>query len=141
VAGRDGRHSEQLRALSEDLGLEGRVRLLGARDDVADLLVAADVFAFPSRWEGAGGAMLEAMALRCPVVATDLPTLREAAGDTAVYCPVGDPSALAHALASALSDPARTAERARRAEALFDEKYSMAAVTRGMLDFYERALG
>ena len=57
-----GRRRRELEDLSERSGLGDGVRLLGHRDDVPDLLAAADVFAFPSLYEGLGGAVIEAMA-------------------------------------------------------------------------------
>src|SRR5262249_30506908 len=63
----------ELRPLVEErvvaLGLQERVRLLGCRDDIPDLLRAADVFAFSSLWEAMGRAMVEAMLLGRAVVA------------------------------------------------------------------------
>ncbi len=91
-----------------------------------DLLVAADVFAFPSRWEGAAGAMLEAMALRCPIVASDLPTLRETVDDTAArFVPPEDPAALAAALRDAVTDRDSARQRAHVAEAVFNDGFAM----------------
>lgn len=52
--------------------LEGRVRLLGARDDVPDILSAFDVFVFPSKWEGLGISLLEAQAAGLPCVISDV---------------------------------------------------------------------
>src|SRR5262249_23945665 len=102
VAGRDGGESASLRALVGELGLDGAVELLGTRDDVADLLCAADVFAFPSRWEGSPGSVLEAMALEAPIVATGIASVREVTdGSTcARLVPVDDADALAEAIAA-----------------------------------------
>ena len=80
LAGRDGNRTAALRYQATRLGLDANVRFLGARDDIPDLMVAADVFVLPSRWEGLPGAVIEAMALETPVVATDLPGVREVLG-------------------------------------------------------------
>ena len=63
-------------------GLQDIVRVLGARDDVADLLRAADCFVFPSRWEGLPGAVLEALAAGTPIVASAIPPVEEIARQT-----------------------------------------------------------
>jgi glycosyltransferase involved in cell wall biosynthesis len=67
------------RALAESRGVADRVHLLGplASQDIADLCAAADLFAFPSTWETFGLAAVEAAMAGLPVVASDLPVLRE----------------------------------------------------------------
>ncbi len=75
--------------------------------ELAALYAAADVFALPSRHEGFGLPALEAMAQGTAVVCSDIPALREVAGDAAVFAPVGDVDAWAQALAALLVDEAR----------------------------------
>jgi glycosyltransferase involved in cell wall biosynthesis len=65
-------YGRELRRLVADLKLEDRVRFLGVRKDVGDLLSASDVFAFPSRAEALGLALLEAMAAGLPCVASSV---------------------------------------------------------------------
>ena len=62
-----------------ELGLEGQAILCGERTDVPRLLKAADVLVFPSLWEGLPGVVLEASAAGTPVLASDIPTIREIA--------------------------------------------------------------
>jgi glycosyltransferase involved in cell wall biosynthesis len=92
---------------------ESRVRELGDRvqllglvpgGDAAALYAGADLFVFPSRHEGFGLPLLEAMVQGTPVVASDIPPLREVGGDAARFVAVDDPDALADALQSLLSD-------------------------------------
>jgi glycosyltransferase involved in cell wall biosynthesis len=89
-------------------GLAGRARLLGRRDDVPDLLDAADVVAVPSRAEGLGVAALEAMAAGRPVVAARVGGLAEVVVDerNGLLVPPEDPSALAAAIQRLEGDPA-----------------------------------
>jgi len=141
-AGRDGADTGLLRALVADLGLAANVEFLGTRDDVADLLCAADVFAFPSRWEGSPGSVLEAMALEAPIVATDIAPIREVTdGDAcARLVPVDDVAALADGIAAALDGdgvPARVAAGRER----FTTRYTIDQVAERMVAFYSRALG
>lgn len=70
-----------LERLIEDEGLTGCVRLLGERRDVGRLLHAADIFAFPSLFEGLGNAVLEAMAAGKPCVVSRIPALMEITGN------------------------------------------------------------
>jgi glycosyltransferase involved in cell wall biosynthesis len=93
---------------ARELRLEDRVRFLGQRSDVADLLSACDVFILPSRHEGLGVAALEAMAAGRAIVATRVGGLAEAVVHerTGLLVPPEDPAALATALARLLCDPA-----------------------------------
>lgn len=96
------------------------VRLLGRREDVAELMAAADVVASTAVWEGQPLAVQEALGLGAAVVATDAGGTREVTGDAAVLVPVGDAGALGAAVAAVLGDGARrdglrAAARARAA--------------------------
>ena len=86
-----GRESPSIKPMLIDRltrsGLADRVVFAGLRTDVAQLLQAADVLLFPSRYEGLPGAVLEACAAGVPVIASDLPGIREVAGRlTGVDC-------------------------------------------------------
>jgi glycosyltransferase involved in cell wall biosynthesis len=142
VAGREGNETPALRAITERLGLGHAVRLLGLRHDVPDLLCAADVFAFPSYWEGLGSVLLEAMALEAPIVASDLPAVREvvAEGETAHLVPVGDADTLGRALVETLGDRHGAAARAGAARARFLERFTVGRVGEQMVELYRRAL-
>jgi len=96
------------------------LRLLGPRDDVGDLLAAADVVVLPSRWEGSPLAAQEALLAGRPLVATDVGGVRELVGDGARLVAAGDASALATALHELLTDSAQAARLAEagRARAL-----------------------
>ena len=86
--------------------LGDRARLLGPVPEVhlASLFAGADVFAFPSRHEGFGIPVLEAMAQQTPVLCGDIPALREIAGDAARFLPPDDIDAWAGALVEVLTD-------------------------------------
>lgn len=105
---------EEERAIMR-LGLAGRVRQATLTD--AQLVAAyanAGVFALPSRYEGFGLPLLEAMACGSPAVAAASSSLPEVGGDAARYFPPGDAGRLAEALAELLDDPAARARAVER---------------------------
>lgn len=81
------------------------VRLLGHRDDVADLFAAADIAVLPSRWEARSLVAQEALRFGVPLVATAVGGIPELVGDAAVLVPYDDAEALASAVADVLADP------------------------------------
>ena len=136
IAGREGNASKQLRDEHDLLELGDRVRFLGHRDDVPDLLAAADIFVFPSLYEGLGGAAIEAMALEAPIIAADVPALREVLddGSCGVLVPPADPTQLAGAVLSVLDDEPRRRELAAQALQRFHERYTVDQMVGGMAD-------
>jgi glycosyltransferase involved in cell wall biosynthesis len=142
VAGRPGRLTPVLHAQIAELGITDAVRFLGVRTDVSDLLCAADAFVCPSRWEGFGGALIEAMALRAPVIAFDIPAIREVLGDErhAKIVRPGSPEALAEGIASTLRNGGAATDRAERARQRFLDRFTVSAVADQMVSFYDRAL-
>ena len=120
-------HGEDLEAAFAEAGLGGRLRRLGYREDVAEILAAADIFALPSHFEGLPMSVIEAMLTGLPVVATDIRGPREQVvdGETGFLVPPASVPPLAAALARLARDPglrARLGEAGRaRALALYDE--------------------
>ncbi|MEZ5670768.1 MAG: glycosyltransferase family 4 protein [Alphaproteobacteria bacterium] len=116
-----------LAAAEADPVLRGRVRLLGDRKDVPDLLRGADIFTLPSHREGMPRSIIEAMMTGLAVVATDIRGSREevVAEETGLLVPVGDADRLAAALARLAGDPALRARMGAagrtRALDLYDE--------------------
>ena len=141
IGGRPGNQTRLLEGKVAELGLEASVRFLGARRDVGDLLAAADVFVVPSRWEGLGSVLLEAMALEAPIVASDLPPVREVLAGHARLVPPARPDVLAAAVVEVLADGASAAVRAAAARRRFLEHFTTARVAQQMAAFYRRALG
>lgn len=142
LAGRHGNRTDALESAIKDLGLHDSVRFLGPRGDVPDLLCAADAFAVPSRWEGLGGIVVEAMALEAPIVASSIPALNDLLSDGVEGSLVEpeDPIALAAALVQLLTDREGAADLAARARARFIERYTIDRIADEMIAFYERAL-
>ncbi|HEY7523125.1 MAG TPA: glycosyltransferase [Candidatus Limnocylindrales bacterium] len=111
IAG-EGELRETIERRIGDAGVGDRVRLLGLRRDVPQLLAAADAFVLPSLWEGLPMALLEAMASGLPVLATDVSGTRQVLEDEAwgLLVPGGDAVRLAAGLRELLA-VARSPER------------------------------
>lgn len=140
LAGRDGRAASPTDKLIRELGVANYVQTLGHRDDVADLMVAADLFVFPSLWEGFGGVVAEAMALSLPVVATAVPEVVEVIGDgqpsPAVVVPIGDSSALATAVIKLLGNPELRESMGSAGRQRFEENFNLDTVAARTVDMY-----
>jgi glycosyltransferase involved in cell wall biosynthesis len=120
---------------------QARIRFLGERDDVADLLGAFDVFALASHWEGTPISILEAMSAGLPVVATRVGGVPGLVDDaTGVLVAPRAPQSLADALIALLADPA-TARRlgeSGRARAL--ARHGVGTLLDGVARCYREAL-
>jgi glycosyltransferase involved in cell wall biosynthesis len=104
-------YRDRLAALARELGLEGRLRLAGARRDVPEVMRALDVFVLTSRHEGFGRVVAEAMGAARPVVVTDEgapPELVEH-GKLGLCAAAGDPAAFAAAITGLVRDRGRAA--------------------------------
>ncbi len=131
----DGPLRETLEQQARTLGIADRVVFEGFRPDPLPYLAQADLLVVSSRWEGLPAAPIEAMACGCAVVATDCaPGLTRllSAADLPHPTPIGDPTALAAAIAHALdhpSEPTRLAAAAApyRLEASIDDHLRLLA--------------
>lgn len=99
---------DHAQGLVQELGLAESVRFTGHLTDMPALYAAIDILAAPSRWEGFGLMLVEAMAAGKPIVATAVGAIPEVvvADRTALLVPPQDPAALAAALLRLLRDPA-----------------------------------
>lgn len=127
----------ELVALAAELGITDVVDLREPTSSVSALHRSHDLFCFPSRWEGQGNALLEAMACARPVLASDIPTLREVAGPEATYAPVDEPAAWADAIAAfARVDPSARAEIGAALRTRVEERYDAAPTVAALVDVY-----
>jgi glycosyltransferase involved in cell wall biosynthesis len=138
IAGREGNATTELRAVHSRLHARDRIWFLGHRDDVPDLLCAADLFVFPSLFEGLGGALIEAMALGVPIVATRLPAVQEVLdeGRNGLLVSPGSASSLADGIAMLLSNATIRNTYAIRERAVFQERYTLDRIGARMVDLF-----
>lgn len=135
IAG-EGPERAALERLRAELGLGGRVHLVGHLPEPARLVADADLFVMSSRDEGLGTAVLDAMALGIPVASTAAGGLPEMLGDGAgVLAPPGDPAALAAAVARLLDDPGLARVVTARAAAVV-ERFTAARMAAAVRSVY-----
>lgn len=134
----DGPLRADLGALAERLGVSPHVRLLGDRADVRSVLAALDVFILPSRTEGMSNALLEAMAMARPVVATAVGGTPEvvADGQSGLLVPADDAAAMARSVERLLDEPAFAAEVGAAARQTVEERYGARSMVRRLEAVY-----
>lgn len=103
--------------VSHSIGAESRIKLLGYRNDIPDILSILDIFALSSLWEGLGRALTEAMFVGIPVVATAVNGIPELVrhGETGLLSPPGAPAALAENMLTMITNPDAAAMMSKQA--------------------------
>ena len=124
------------------LGLNRRVRLLGHRADVPQLLASATVFVHASEWEGLSNAVIEAMAAQLPSVVVNAPGVTECHEDGVTgFVVTRNEERLAERIAELLGDPGLRTRMGAAARSRVVAHYSMDANRRRYLEFYEKLSG
>ncbi len=140
----DGEEPERLRleALRHTLRLESTVEFVGRRTNPADEMVAADVVALSSAWEGSPIAVVEALRLGRPLVSTAVGTVPHDLTDgvDARVVPIGDPEALGAAIVDVLFNPAEAAAMGQRGRALAERIYEPDRLVGQVIDVYGEVL-
>ena len=134
-------HSEVLGLLVPEI--QNRVRLLGWRDQsqLTELYDSHGIFVFPSYFEGAGKASLEALSRRMAVVASDTGAMRDYLNESkgGILCEVGRAAEFSEAITSLISDPQAAATAAERGFQLAKDKTWQRCAT-GLVKIYETIL-
>lgn len=138
----EGAFRPQLTELIGNLGLNGRVLLTGAFDDVEDFLVAADLFVLPSLEEGMSLSLLEAMARGLPVVATRIPANEVLVDDGrhGRLAPTRDSAALAAAVLEICERPEQAAQWGQLARRRVSEEFSLDKMASDHVTLFKRLL-
>lgn len=143
VAGNDEEGlTPRLEEIAREHAVAERVSFVGPAydQDKAALLAAASAFCLPSYSENFGNAVLEAMAVGCPVVVTpEVGLAGEVIRADCGLVTLGEPQALATALTRLLAEPALAEEMGKRGAAAVRERYGWPSVVGRMLDAYQRA--
>ena len=126
IAG-EGSLRQDLENQARKLGIEQRVRFLGVRSDIPSLLGLADLFVLPSLWEGMPVALIEAMGVGLPIIATQVEGVDELVkdGESGLIVPPANPEALKQAIEHLISDPQLRHELGQMAEATIQDRFTV----------------
>lgn len=135
----DGKLRPALEAQAKALGLGECVHFLGWRSDAHAVYDALDLFLSPSRWEGFGLVLLEAMSHRLPIIGSTAGAIPEvvADGETGFLPPPGDPAALAAPLEALLADPALRRRMGEAGKTRLETVFSVGKMVDETVAFYE----
>lgn len=131
-----------LLALSAELGVGDRVVFPGSVADISGLLSAADIGVFCSHLEGTPNGILESMAMGLPVVATDLPGVRDIFGPEGEgwLIPTGDAEGLASRVLRLMNEPDLRRDVGRRNRAIVEEQFTAESMGERTADVIRRAI-
>ncbi|HLG55916.1 MAG TPA: glycosyltransferase [Vicinamibacterales bacterium] len=136
----DGPLRAELEAYAAGLGLADAVSFLGERKDAVRLMAGLDLFVLPSIIEGFPNALLEAVFLGIPSIATRVGGCPDVLDDPGLTFGVGDDTGALTAVLAAIGDPASATWRARRVRARALEMFTASHTTTAWLNLYERCL-
>ena len=132
---------KHLKTLAKKLGIDSKVEFIGFREDVPKLLAESDVFCFPSRWEGLGLAVIEAAAAGLPVIATDLPALKEVFKSGEVkFVKSGDVDGWVRAITEIFEQPAPALKIAAKTQARIKQRFSIDRMVKEYAELYSKLL-
>ena len=141
IAG-DGSLAADLRSHAERIGVADRTLFLGYRRDVARLLAAIDIFALTSIREGLPISLIEAMAARCPVIASDIGSVRDLVkdGENGVVVAARNAAGFSDAVERLIGAPDLRRTLADAGRRTVEQSFSLAAVIRSYEDLYRSAV-
>lgn len=144
IAGKDGSAAGVIHEqLGSDEVAARHVRLLGHRTDIGDLICAADILVISSIFEGTAGAAVEAMALRTPIVSTDLVGVEGILENemNALLVPRLNAVAMAEAIERVLDDPALAARLVARGSRDYVNRFTLTAASARLSELYVDVVG
>lgn len=139
--GRQGNETAAILAyLEKHQYLSTNIEWLGQRKDVPKLLVASDIFVFPSLYEGLGGSLIEAQAAALPVICSDLPVFQEVVNEheNALMFPVADEDKLSEQIIKLAKDPSLRSKMGVNSLANFNKKFRLDKINEETLKFYKQ---
>ncbi len=142
IAG-DGELRSELEAEIRRRGLSSHIQMLGTRRDIPELLSTAEMFIFPTRYEGLPGSVIEAMLASCPVIGSDIAMLRDLIdhGCNGILVPMDDPNELSRSVTRMLRQPEQARVMASKAREKAVQQFNIDRVVTLMEQLYTRLLG
>ncbi len=136
------RYKKGLESQAEALGITNNVKFHAACKDTSIPLSVIDLFCNPSLQEGLGLSILEAMAMKIPVVASDVGGIYTLIQDNynGLLVPPRDAEALSNAILDILSDKKRAKNMGELSRSIAEERFTVRMMTEGILNVYERAI-
>ncbi len=134
----NGPQKENIEKKISELGLTGKVRLLGLRKDVPSILKSIDLFVLPTLQEALGTSFLEAMAMEKPVIGTNVDGVGEVIRDgvNGYLVPPNDPAFLAGRIVDVLTDKERSHRMGQQGRSMVAEDFSTEKMCERMHELY-----
>jgi glycosyltransferase involved in cell wall biosynthesis len=117
------------------------INLMGQVNNIAARLHNYDLFVMPSFYEGFSLGVLEAMAMKIPLLLADIPSFREQCGETAIYFDLQDPSDLAKKISALKSDPTQLKNKSEAAYRRVIDNFTLPIHLEKLRDIYRSELG
>jgi len=138
----EGPDEQHIRDMVVREGLAEHIIFMGVVDNIMPYMQQMNMCVLPSLWEGLPNVLLEAMAARCPIVATRIPGVDEIVldGQTGILCEPGNASALAEALLRLIQNPELARAVAAAGRLRVEQRFSLETTVRDTVGVYEQLL-
>lgn len=135
----DGEKYSQIKKLSEELNISKSVYFLGVRDNIVDFYKALDVFVLSSKSEGFGRVLVEAMAIKRPVIGTNIGGIPEIIENnvSGILVPKNEPNELAQAILNLIQNPKFAKRLAYQAEKQVHERFCIDTHVKNVQQIYD----
>lgn len=142
IVGREGNATTSLQRLLSEKELEETIFFLGHRTDIPALLKMADIFIFPSRFEGLPGALIEAEAAGLPIICSHLPMMLEVIepNQNALTFTTSNIQELTDSIKLLVDDANLRLKFGQRSRELFEERFQIEAVHQSMMSLYTKLM-
>ncbi len=143
LIGGDGALREHLEQQAQEIGVDDQIEFLGFVEEKNKVkyLRSLDIFVMPSLAEGFGISLIEAMAAGCACIASNLPVLKDVAGDTALYFDPQNPKDLAEKIAQLVSAEDLRKNLSNKGRHLVEQKYTMERFINEYFNLYGQIVG